>query len=286
MIDLKGWVKQGLPVIDCRQSSEFEKAHIQTSVNLPADDLFLRMHELPEKSAELLVIVDDECRATAQQFLTERAFKIAAYCDWASVAESNADLFTSGQSGNYFWRPAPFVARCEQDYFQPLLRKGSLIFDLASGAGRDSVYLAMQGWRVVAVDSSETALVRCDTTAKHHGVSLTTVAANLEKNFSFNQFDALKDDPDAIVVCRYLHRPLFAALKQKLKPGGLIAYHTFMVGSEQFGSPRNPNYLLQQGELASIFEGYDILLDEVVTLGDGRPTSHFVARKPNAINQH
>jgi hypothetical protein len=53
-----------------------------------------------------------------------------------------------------------------------------------------------------------------------------------------------------------------------------------MVGSEVFGSPKNPNFLLKAGELSDVFSDCDILLDEVVTLADGRPMSLFVARKP------
>lgn len=281
MIDLEQWIKHERPVFDCRSDSEFETAHLHGSVNIPAGDLFLRMHELPEKSSELLIIVDEHCRMTAQQFFEERAFNVTEMMDWATIASSYAQLLRSGKSQQHFWKPAPFVEHCQNRFFKSLLPKDALIFDLASGAGRDSVYLAMQGWQVVAIDNSETALVRCQTTAHHHQVTLTTVEADLEKMFSFKDYEPLNDDPDAIVICRYLHRPLFETLKQKLKPGGLIAYHTFMQGSEQFGSPKNPNYLLKPGELAAVFNGYDILMDEVVTLGDGRPTSHFVARKPN-----
>ena len=51
-----------------------------------------------------------------------------------------------------------------------------------------------------------------------------------------------------------------------------------MQGSEQFGSPRNPNFLLKPGELAQVFAGAEILLDAVETLDDGRPVSAFIAR--------
>jgi hypothetical protein len=65
-----------------------------------------------------------------------------------------------------------------------------------------------------------------------------------------------------------------------LAPGGVLLYQTFMQGSEQFGSPRNPNYLLRPHELAQTFAGLTILLDEVEYLEDGRPLSAFIARRP------
>ena len=71
--------------------------------------------------------------------------------------------------------------------------------------------------------------------------------------------------------------PLLPSL---LAPGGVLLYQTFMQGSEQFGSPRNPNYLLRPHELAQTFAELAILLDEVEYLEDGRPLSAFIARRP------
>jgi hypothetical protein len=64
-----------------------------------------------------------------------------------------------------------------------------------------------------------------------------------------------------------------------IAPKGVVLYHTFMVGSQAFGSPRNPNFLLKPGELATVFSDFTVLLDEVVTLADGRPMTMFVARR-------
>ncbi len=65
----------------------------------------------------------------------------------------------------------------------------------------------------------------------------------------------------------------------QLQPGGILIYQTFMQGAEQFGSPRNPNFLLKPGELAQVFAHTDILLDTVETLDDGRPVSAFICRQ-------
>jgi hypothetical protein len=51
-----------------------------------------------------------------------------------------------------------------------------------------------------------------------------------------------------------------------------------MQGAEQFGSPRNPNFLLKPNELAQIFAGSEIWLDDVEYLDDGRPVSAFICR--------
>jgi len=58
---------------------------------------------------------------------------------------------------------------------------------------------------------------------------------------------------DAIVMCNYLHRPLFPHLINALARGGVLLIDTFAVGNERFGRPRNPDFLLRPGELIDAF---------------------------------
>lgn len=79
--------------------------------------------------------------------------------------------------------------------------------------------------------------------------------------------------------------PLIPEVLAKLtKPGGMVAYHTFMKGSEQFGRPRSPKHLLLPGELADNFAriGWEVIVDSTVAISDGRPCSFFIARKPSS----
>ncbi|WP_164503511.1 methyltransferase domain-containing protein [Pleionea sediminis] len=270
-----------LPVYDCRSHSDFLANHWRESVNIPSNELFERMHELPDKSQSFFVIVDDRSYSLAKIFFEERNLPVEQYIHWETlnVATENDWWATGNASNNYFWRPAPFVKDVCDLYFKKYLSPQSSIYDLASGSGRDSVYLAMQGYRVTAVDYLQTALQRCQRTAAYHNVAIDCVQADLEKDFQFHTNEKLAENPSAIMVCRYLHRPLLKQLKEHVTPGGLIAYHTFMEGSEKFGSPKNPNFLLKKGELAEVFSEFNILEDRTESLNDGRPVSYFVAQK-------
>lgn len=152
--------------------------------------------------------------------------------------------------------------------------------DIACGAGRDLTYLATQGWQMTGIDQSADSLARVATLAKYCKVDIATRQLDLETGS-----DPLTEFPDSSVdlvcVARYLHRPLFPFIKRVLKPGGVIIYQTFMVGSEltAIGRPRNPKFLLEAGELAQIFSDADILLDEIEILDDARPVTEFIARK-------
>ena len=54
---------------------------------------------------------------------------------------------------------------------------------------------------------------------------------------------------DVVVVVNYLWRPLLPTLIAAVAVGGCLLYETFASGNEQFGRPRNPDFLLQEDEL-------------------------------------
>lgn len=61
-----------------------------------------------------------------------------------------------------------------------------------------------------------------------------------------------------------------------IAPGGYIVYSHFYEGAA------HPTNLVMKGQLASVFtpeQGFDIIEDSVRLFGDGRPLTHFIARK-------
>ncbi len=86
-------------------------------------------------------------------------------------------------------------------------------------------------------------------------------------------------------MSRYLHRPLLPCLHRLLAPGGLLLVHTFMDGAQNVGrrTPKLPRYLLQPGELSRLLAPELVtIVDSVILLADGRPTSCHLAQKPLA----
>ncbi len=124
-----------------------------------------------------------------------------------------------------------------------LIAPGGRVLDVACGGGRHARYLAQLGHPVDAVDRDAEALA---TLADIDGVAIR--AADLENGrwpYANVQFAG-------IVVANYLHRPLFSRLIDALAPGGVLIYETFAAGNERYGRPRNPDFLLQPGELLEI----------------------------------
>jgi SAM-dependent methyltransferase len=172
--------------------------------------------------------------------------------------------------------PSPLI----RDYFH-LFRKGPQagpVLDLACGDGRNGIFLAMQGLPVVLCDVSEEALDNAGAAAERAGVRVDLRQVNLEQE----GIDPFSDEAfGAIVVFRYLHRPLIPCIKKALTGGGLLIYETFTLEQPRFGKPRNPDFLLKPGELQGWFSGWNILhYFEGIKRDPDRAIAQIVCRKP------
>jgi SAM-dependent methyltransferase len=149
------------------------------------------------------------------------------------------------------------------------------VLDLAAGAGREAVFLALRGYRVEAWDHDRGALDKARALAARHGVSLDTEVRDLERR-----------DPQlpvaehrVVMVFRFLHRPLFPRIAAAIAPGGCVVYETYLRGQERFGRPKHPRFLLDAGELPGHFPGFTIEYYEESTPESGPLLARLLARK-------
>lgn len=158
--------------------------------------------------------------------------------------------------------PSPWIAR-----WAPLIAPGGAVLDVAAGGGRHVALMVALGHAVTAVDRDTTALgLRFAAMADRVRI----VAADLESGAPW----PLSGETFAgVIVTNYLHRPLFAALTAALAPGGVLLYETFMVGNERYGKPRNPDFLLRDGELLDVARAgsLSVVAYEAGPVGEPRP---------------
>jgi 2-polyprenyl-3-methyl-5-hydroxy-6-metoxy-1,4-benzoquinol methylase len=148
--------------------------------------------------------------------------------------------------------------------------------DLACGAGRHALYLAEQGFKTTAIDFAETGLEATQQEAERRGVQIETKMLDLEAPAGDLGAEAF----DLIVAVHFLHRPLFAAIKLALKPGGLVVYRTYTRDQLALADgPTNPAYVLQPNELLHEFSDYRVLRYEEKVSGEG--TAALLAQKPS-----
>ena len=130
------------------------------------------------------------------------------------------------------------------------------ILDLACGDGHNGIFLASKGFSVVLADRSEESLSRARLNAQAAGVSVEFWQVDLEQE-GVNPLEGLFFS--AVLVFRYLHRPLIPCIKKSLEQGGILMYETFTTQQARFGKPKNPDHLLKAGELLSWFHDWEMI---------------------------
>ncbi len=152
------------------------------------------------------------------------------------------------------------------------------ILDLACGDGHNGIFLALRGFPVILADRSEDALAQSKLNAQTAGVSTQFWQVNFEQE-GLNPLD--ERTFSAVLVFRYLHRPLIPCIKKSLRRDGILMYETFTTEQAQFGKPRNPDHLLKPGELLSWFHEWEVIHTFEGIIGDPpRAIARLVCRKP------
>lgn len=174
--------------------------------------------------------------------------------------------------------PAALV-RAETARLRHAARRGPLV-DVACGAGRNALPLARLGLRVVALDRARERLATLHATARAEGLPLAAIAADLEAH---DAIPLATGSAGAVLVFRYLHRPLAREIERVLRPGGLLLYETFTSRHREVAEhPRNPAFLLGPDELPELFPGFEVIRYEEALVREPGPAAvaRLVAARP------
>lgn len=152
------------------------------------------------------------------------------------------------------------------------------VLDLACGRGRNGLWLARQGIDVTFADKDSQTLREIAEYLQISGLKGDIWEVDLET-------DPLPDLGchrfAAILVFRYLHRPLFPLLKKALAPGGCLLYETFTTQQREFGRPKNPAFLLGTNELKNVFSDWtQIAYSEFITEEPKQAIAQWAGYKP------
>lgn len=258
-------------VLDARPPEPFAAGHLAGAGRMEPAEFAARRPELPPRTAHVLVVHDEPALArAAAEALAQLHYGRVAWLDAPLAALPGGHA--SREPGTRLWRPSPFLARVT-----PRLAAGQAL-DLACGAGRDAVHLALAGWHVDAWDHDAEALARAGTLAARNGVALATRCVDIERP----GLDVRPGGWNTIVVFRFLHRPLLAWIAQALAPGGTLVYETFRRGQAAYGRPLLDRHLLADGELAAAFPSLVVETYEESDPEGGPVMAHLLARRPAA----
>lgn len=147
---------------------------------------------------------------------------------------------------------------------------------IGDGEGRNGVFLAQRGHRVVSVDASSVGLAKARQLAAGRGVEIETLTADLAHFIT----TAAADGPWAAVVSIFCHLPralratLYPALAERLQPGGVFfleSYTPSQIGRGT-GGPQDPDMTQTRADLTidtpSLTAEHLVELDRPVIEGD------------------
>jgi SAM-dependent methyltransferase len=125
--------------------------------------------------------------------------------------------------------------------------------DIATGRGRNALFLAKRGFDVEGIDISAAGLIEAERRAREESLTISWRQADLEG------IELPEACYDLIVNFNYLQRSLVPQIMGALKTGGFLIFETYLIGHEAFGEPKNPAYMLGHNELLDLFRGFRVL---------------------------
>jgi SAM-dependent methyltransferase len=155
-----------------------------------------------------------------------------------------------------------------------LLPSAGEALDVASGTGRNAIWMAQRGLSTLALDRDATAVALLREEARRLGLPLRADVLDLEQGSAALPGEAF----DLIVVVHYLHRPLFPDLKAALRPHGMLLYETFTRAQAERGRPTNPAFLLEPGELRELVQPLEIVVEREGDF-EGKMLASVIARR-------
>jgi len=135
-----------------------------------------------------------------------------------------------------------------------LLPKGRAL-DVATGEGRNAVFMAQNGFEVDAVDISEKGLKKARKLAQEKRVKINTFLVDLDR------FHIEKERYDLVANFYFLKRRLIPRIKKGLRKGGKVIFETYLLEHRTLGTggPKQAKYFLKPNEPLRLFRNFRIL---------------------------
>jgi SAM-dependent methyltransferase len=193
----------------------------------------------------------------------------------------------AGDSYTFGTRPAAFLA--DSAHYIPA---GSRVLLPADGEGRNSVFLAEMGHRVVATDIADEGIAKAQKLARARGVSVEF------RHLDLSGWQWPEAEFDAVVAIFIQFAPpafrdeIFAGIKRAVRPGGVALLHGYTPKQLEYrtGGPAVVEQLYTEELLRAAFADWDLLRIEAyeseLDEGEGHKgrsaVIDMIARRPEA----
>ena len=250
--------------LDPRPREEAKLAPYTDSVNIPLTELRDCMSELPNRKTAIRVVGPDDLAAKTVAWLREHGRK--------AVQVVHFEQAKSAQRAR-LWSPNDFLWTYLTTRRVTGTPAGSAL-DLGCGGGRDTVYLAADGWRVTAVDRLPDSVSRGRELASHY------LDQREQERIDWQAADVLeasfnpRAQYDLVTSFFFFDRSLIHRACDWLNPGGVLLMEAFTtVRQVKHGKPSSPDRVVRPGEMKDLLEGM-----RIVRLEEGEQAHGHIVR--------
>jgi SAM-dependent methyltransferase len=167
-----------------------------------------------------------------------------AFCGIALAQADQYNPIFRGEAGDVFSRkPNAFLVEAIRN------RKPGSALDVGMGQGRNTIYLAQQGWTVTGFDPADEGVRRAEVDAKRLGLRISTAVTTIE------QFDFGENCWDLIVMTYVPTKAVAPKVHRALRPGGAVVVEDRHLDTRRVW----PAGIFHDNELISIFPGLRVL---------------------------
>jgi 2-polyprenyl-3-methyl-5-hydroxy-6-metoxy-1,4-benzoquinol methylase len=201
---------------------------------------------------KILIILFTFCfnNYAKSEYSPSRLSRLSGEKSYKYNSKSQWDQAYARQSYIFGKAPAKFLA---ENY--SYLPENSKVLDMGMGEGRNAVFLAQKGHRVIGIDISSVAIKKANKLAKEFGVRVQSVLASLDT------YKVKKGSLDGIICFYYVDRKLIPKMISWLKPGGVIFFEADSIKQKKQKGQKtySEEQYLKEGELLTLFPDMRVL---------------------------
>jgi len=181
----------------------------------------------------------------------------------------NYDQFYSNAEYHFGIEPNKLVIKM-LDFLPSDSFKEKVVLDLGCGEGRDSVFLAKKGFKVIGVEILRSGLLKAEKRAKENGLNIDLVEGNVNDLVISEKVDVLL----CMGILQYLkpenRLKQFQHFREITNSGGVHVLFAFTEHPEVEEAPDwgEEEFVYKHGELLSYYEDWETLLKKEYIMKD------------------
>ncbi len=156
------------------------------------------------------------------------------------------------------------------------MMKSGDILDVGAGNGRNSFYLASQGFKVTALEPDPGSLIKLRAKNKESVDKVTLVPTNIQNFQTPKRFDAVISNVALHFLPALAIFPAIQKIQKLTKKGG----YNLITAYTDKNPPETRPYLFRHNELRSYYDGWDIVIYEERPAPTKQDAVYLIARKP------